>query len=264
MNQTPKDNEPTMLRLITDRDGPLSGRASLYSDDRELASAEAHAMTNHVRFGVSLDADDSSIHFSAAAGPYLSLKIPIPDRLRARLADVFLRGIPHREYDDVDVFEVSLHHGGIWWSIGHTTDAWSSTTPRWRSGSWNVVDALLGKEAHDRKVLSEHEVDVPMPERSYRWKVTLLEKTIGRPRWPGSETVYSFEAEAREGQSIPFPGKGENSWDCEDDAFYSISGEGRTVADAVTKVVGAVLRDRLRYGGSITMPRSTTPTCKTA
>ena len=253
-----------MLRLITDRDGPLSGRASLYSDDRELASAEAHAMTNHVRFGVSLDADDSSIHLSAAAGPYLSIKIPIPDRLRARLADVFLRGIPHREYDDVDVFEVSLHHGGIWWSVGHTTDAWSSTTPRWRSGSWNAVDAFLGKEAHDRKVLSEHEVDVSMPEGTYRWNVSLVEQTVKRSRWPWPKTYRTVDAKALDGQQIPVPGKGESAHDCDDDALYAVSGEGRSVAEGIAKIVGSVMRSRLKYGGSTEMPRAKASTCKTA
>ena len=89
-------------------------------------------------------------------------------RLRERLAGFFLRGIKHRADDDVDVFEVVLYRGGIRWSIGHTTNAWSSTTPRWRSGSWNVVDSLLGDRVVDRKVLDEQEVDVPMPEGSYR------------------------------------------------------------------------------------------------
>lgn len=245
------------LELITNRDGRLGGRASLHSNDRTVLSAEAHAMTDHVMLGVSIDADDSAIKVKAAAGPWLSIKIPIPGKLRDRLAALVLRGVPHRPYDDADVFEFSIHHGSIWWSIGHTSDAWSSSTPRWRHGSWNLADALLGKTKMSREVVAEREVDVPMPEGSYRWKVSLVEATETRPRWPWPSTWYLVEAKALEGQSIPCPGKGENAYDCDDDALSAVSGEGRTIADAVTKVVGAALRNRLRYGGSLTFqPKS--------
>lgn len=240
------------LRLITNCDGRLGGRASLRSNDRTVVSAEAHAMTDHVTLGVTLDADDSAIRVKAAAGPWLSIKIPIPGKLRERLAALVLRGVPHRPYDDADVFAVSFHHGSVWWSIGHTPDAWSSTTPRWRHGSWNLVDALLGKTKRTREVLGEHEVDVPMTEGTYRWKVALFKDTTSRPRWPFPSSWRGIEAEALEGQQIPFPGKGENSWDCGPDALFAISAEGRTLADGVTKVVSAVLNNRLRYGGSLT------------
>lgn len=101
------------LHLITTRNGRLEGRASLYRGDRKVVGAEAHAMTDHVRFGVSLDADEPSILIAAAAGPWLSLLVPISERLRQRLADVLRRELPHKSYDDVDVFEVSVHHGSV-------------------------------------------------------------------------------------------------------------------------------------------------------
>lgn len=243
------------LRLITNRDGSLGGRASLYNDDRKLASAEAHALTDHVTLGVSLDADEPSINVKAAAGPWLSFKIPIPGKLRDRLAALVLRGVPHERYDDADVFEVSFHHGSVWWSIGHTPDSWSSKTPRWRHGSWNLVNALLGETKRTREVLEVREVDVPMPEGTYKWTVEMVEDTTTRPRWPWPKTWHGVEAKAKDGQQIPFPGKGENSYDCEDDAIYALSGEGRTIADGVTKVVGAVLRSRLKYGGTLSFPR---------
>lgn len=240
------------LRLITNRDGRLSGRASLRSNDRTVVSAEAHALTDHVTFGVSLDADEPSINVKAAAGPWVSFKIPIPSKIRDRLAALVLRGVPHERYDDADVFEVSFHHGSVWWSIGHTTDAWSSKTPRWRHGSWNLVNALLGETKRTREVLAVRDVEVPMHEGTYQWTVEMVEDTFSRPRWPWPKKWHGVEARAKEGQQIPFPGKGENSWDCDDDALFSVSGEGRTIADAVTKVVGSVLRNRLRYGGRLT------------
>lgn len=239
------------LRLHTHRDGRLGGRGSLWSGDRKLASAEVHALTSHVRIGLSLDADEPSIVIAAAAGPWLSLAIPIPYALRERLAEVLLRGIPHQRYDDVDVFEVSIHHGAFWWSILHTSDAWSSTTPLWRHGSVHVVDKVLGDPERNREVLSVHEVDVPMPERTYRWRIELTKNTMSRKRWPWAKTWRGYEATALDGEAIPHPGKGESAHDCGDDATSAVAGQARSLDQAVANVVGAVLRSRVRYGGSI-------------
>lgn len=240
------------LRIVTSRDGRLGARASLLSNDRTVVKAEVHGATSHVLLSVSLDAEDSAIRFTVAAGPFLSLKIPISNGLRERLSALVLRGIPHGSYDDAEVLRLSAYGGRIMWSICHTSDAWSSTTPRWRSGSWDFVSSLLGEPKHEHEVLSEHEVDVPMPEGSYRWRVTLKKTTGGRKRWPFGAPIYRFEAECLDGQAIGFPGKGENSWDCGDDALYSLSAPGRTLDEAVTKIVGAVLRSRLRHGGKLT------------
>lgn len=244
--------QPLRLHTHRDRDQILGGRASLWAGDRKIASAEAHALTSHVLAGVSLDADESAIIVKAAAGPWLSVAIPIPHQLRDMLADLLLSGLPHRPYDDVDVFEVSIHHGAFWWSILHTTDAWSSTTPRWRHGSWHAVDRFLGKEESERLVLSVHEVDVPMPERTYRWRIELTQHTVKRKRWPWPRVWLGYEATALEGEQIPHPGKGENSYDCDDDATFACSGQARGLDEAVANVVRAVLRQRVRYGGKIT------------
>jgi hypothetical protein len=110
-------------------------------------------------------------------------------------------------------------------------------------------------------VLSEHVVDVPMPEGTYQWRVQLVERTWTRSRWPWPTVRRGFEAESLDGQQIPFPGKGENSWDCDDDAMFGMSGDGNGLDEAVASIVGAVLRNRLRYGGKLTFtpaPKTTT------
>lgn len=50
------------------------------------------------------------------------------------------------------------------------------------------------------------------------------------------------------GKPIPVPGKGENSWDCDDDAIHSSHGPHSTVHQAVAALVASVYRDRTRYG----------------
>jgi hypothetical protein len=243
------------LRLATSRDGRLGARASLLSNDRTVAKASA-AITDLVHVSVTIDADEPSIRFSAAVGAYLSLTIPISHRLREQLSALVLRGIDHKNYDDADVIRVSLCGGRVTWSIGHTPEAWHHTTPRWRSGSWDVVSAVLGEPKYSDEVLGVHEVAVPMHEGFYMWRVTLKKTTGGRKRWPWSAPIYRFEAECLDGQQIGHPGKGESAHDCGDDATYALSAPGRTLDEAVTKIVGAVLRSRLRYGGKLTFTPS--------
>ena len=50
------------------------------------------------------------------------------------------------------------------------------------------------------------------------------------------------------GKPIPVPGKGENSWDCDDDAIHSSHGPHSTVHQAVAALVASGYRERTRYG----------------
>lgn len=43
-------------------------------------------------------------------------------------------------------------------------------------------------------------------------------------------------------QGIPFPGKGENSWDCGDDAYYGFGGA--TIESAVADIIADTLKRR--------------------
>lgn len=92
-----------------------------------------------------------------------------------------------------------------------------------------------------------------MPEHPYPATVRLFESTWKRPRWPFARRMVRAEIEVEGG--IPHPGKGENSWDCDDDATYSLTCQARTAEDAVAKLVGSVLRDRRNYGGRSWRPR---------
>jgi hypothetical protein len=54
---------------------------------------------------------------------------------------------------------------------------------------------------------------------------------------------------------IPHPGKGENSYDCEDDATYSLTTEARNEAEAIGAMVATVMRSRQKYGGLNWQPK---------
>lgn len=135
--------------------------------------------------------------------------------------------------------------GFLHWSLW--TDPHGGFDRTWRDGSFNVADFLLGKAVHSEKVIDEVQVTVPMPEGEYPAKVTLTEATWKRPRWFPLR-VRRAEVDLKD-NPIGIPGKGENSWDCGDDAMYSVTVGASNVSEAVGKVVEWALRDRLNYGG---------------
>lgn len=144
---------------------------------------------------------------------------------------------------------VRWHSGGLWWGFWHTIHEWKSTTPKWRAGHFNPVDWLLGRDVYSSEDIQTVKATVPMPEGTYPATIRLFRSTWKRPRWPFTRELLRAEVEVEGG--IPFPGKGENSWDCGEDATYSITTHARTVEAAIAAMVEAVLRNRRRYGGSV-------------
>jgi hypothetical protein len=61
-------------------------------------------------------------------------------------------------------------------------------------------------------------------------------------------------AEITPDKPIPVPGKGENSWDCDDDASYGMTCAAQTPAEAVAHYSASIQRDRQRHGGNHWVP----------
>ncbi len=148
------------------------------------------------------------------------------------------------EEESDDEISIRIFDWAIWWDFW-SGEGWDSKTPRWRDGCFHIDNFFLGRRKYERKVVEEKEVEVPMPEGSYRATVKLCEDTWKRPRW-GKKVIKRVDIEIPDG--IPHPGKGENSWDCGDDATFGICCPAVSIADGVGKLVGSVLRDRVRYG----------------
>lgn len=146
------------------------------------------------------------------------------------------------------LLSLSFHDGAAFWRVWKDDMSWSSGTPRWRDGSFNFVDFVLGKSVCSTVVLDEKHVLVPMPERSYPATAKLVEFTWKRSRSPFTKRMIRADIDIPAG--IPVPGKGENSWDCGDDATYSITtGEVRSIAEGVGKLVGSCLETRVKRSG---------------
>lgn len=127
-----------------------------------------------------------------------------------------------------------------------------------RLATWRGLRLKFAPRVRDRVFgsftrLSEDvlQKDVPcvvaMPEGNYAATATVTREVRGRKRWkPGQSTIVSTWVEIPNG--VPFPGKGENSWDCDDDAIYGSGESGESIGAACGKVSASVMRYRERYG----------------
>lgn len=163
--------------------------------------------------------------------------------IRLRWLSLYLRA---RERKHDGEWSVSWHDGALW--IDHPwvrQMEWRSADPWWRKNiTLPVVDWLIGKASHECVKGEPREVFVPMPEGSYR-AVATPETRTWRHRW-------YWPVDRRESVwldipgGIPCSGKGENSWDCDDDGLFGCGGA--TPEEAIAHAVSASLMDRRRQG----------------
>lgn len=207
-------------------------------------------------FEVGAGDSDQGWHFSIHLPLLFSFYLGLDFRLWAPLDHSFERDgktywlHQHRE------FAFSIYD----WSI--------RLTPWGRSGEWrrddpwyvrgvhlDVKDFLLGRTKYTSEVVkAPFGITIPMIEGPYEATATLERFTWKRPRWR-ARTRLIWKAEmSRPGNGIPFPGKGENSWDCGMDGLFGWSAESRNGEDIeklIAHGVESVLNSRRRYAGSV-------------
>ena len=153
-------------------------------------------------------------------------------------------------------FKFYWYHGGLWFQLwGHDWES-GRDDPWWRqTHHLDFADLILGKEHYskrDTEVIDD--VVIPMPERNYRARVTFTETTRKRARW--FTTVSRWSEVSLDSDAPPFPGKGENSWDCGDDGIYGMSVKGHSLAKAIGGYVERVMEYREKRSGRRTLIHS--------
>jgi hypothetical protein len=224
--------------------GRCCGTAGAGSACATGTAARCCALNGRSGLGISLTIGRHEDDFTFAVsvpgvGLYLSGEGVFPASWRRRLPDD-----PHRT-------GIDWHHGGLWWNVWQNDFESRSTDPKWRRGHFDPMDFLFGRDVYAQRPLKTVPVEVPMPEKAYPATVTLFESTWTRrrwPHWPLTRRMVRSEIDVPEG--VPHPGKGENSWDCGEDATYSLTCAETTVDGAVAALVRSVLRDRRKYGGA--------------
>lgn len=112
-----------------------------------------------------------------------------------------------------------------------------------------VLRWILGAAKIEKAVIDTKPVTVELDGRRYEgtWQLERWQTT--RPRWP-----WPYRVRISSYIDMPHPpqfaGKGENSWDCDDDGIYGMGTNEATVGGAVGEYVKAVLKNRERYGAA--------------
>lgn len=140
----------------------------------------------------------------------------------------------------------NLYQGLFSWKIWQDSWNWHAETPKWRQGSFDILDFLLGKQKYTAKTLDEDRVFIKMPEECYHGNCRIYRATWKRPRWPWP--LILTRANIEMDNSIPIPGKGENAWDQGDDGIYSMTMTASSCDEAAKIFRDSVLETRKKRG----------------
>ena len=150
--------------------------------------------------------------------------------------------------------DIGFHwmEGSLFINLWSDPMEWRSQDPKWGSFTICPSDILLGKRKYSERELRTDTRMLTLPERTYPVQIKLMEATWKRPRWPFPDKIVRASVEVEGG--VPVPGKGENSWDCGEDAIYSSTMPAKTFDEALSGLYASVMRDRERYGGKNWLP----------
>lgn len=149
---------------------------------------------------------------------------------------------------------IRIFDWAIWWSLWEDTHQSSSRDPWWMRGCWHPGRTFFGPWVYETRVLERRTIEVPMPEGSYCGTAELRYAVRGHKWSPLKHRTHEVEIDLVRG--IPVPGKGENSWDCEDTAIQGHSGPARSIEHGVSNLVRSALETRRKYGGAQWRPQA--------
>jgi hypothetical protein len=160
---------------------------------------------------------------------------------------------------------VNWHNGALYWNLWWPTDEWSRSWPQqWRHGHFDLKDRFFGRVRYtsyperDDRLLAGIPTVIRMPEGDYPAVAYPTQSSWVRPRWPRRPLSHHWRgftiAFDRPGCRAPqFAGKGENSWDLDDNSileasFTTSSLNASGLRWACAQYRDAVLAGRARYG----------------
>ena len=242
-------------------------------------TVEGSRPTNHygVSFTVGGEEHDLSLHVGlpVIGSWYVSFRDFLPRRFRSwmykraqKKAAAICEGAG---YEKIYAYQCNWFGLGLQTGVtlyeDHLSVRFFSDCDRLHGGYWSVFlkDVFLGREVYKTKTLATFKETIRMPEGNYPAFVSV--SRVERSRFMmGTKLSWRFSVEVTDG--VPMPGKGENSWDCGEDAAYSISFPEVPItigadfvlmaADYARKFAESVMETRLQYGGSDWKPEAKT------
>lgn len=141
---------------------------------------------------------------------------------------------------------IAYHNETLWIYPFSKTMSWSSKDRWWNKYiSWSPSEFICGRNKYSEITTSDwQDIVITMPEGKYKGKIRLfLSEWKNRFR---TKRIERAEIEMEEG--IPFPGKGENSWDCGEDASFGLTCPAKSEPEAIASMIENVLTSRRNYG----------------
>jgi hypothetical protein len=141
---------------------------------------------------------------------------------------------------------ISFHDGTFYFYPFAKVMSWS-TKDSWYSKyhAFNLYETAFGRDKYSEEQITPWEpIVVAMPEGKYGGKLRLFTSV-----WKNRiRTKRIRRADIEMETGVPFPGKGENSWDCGEDCTYGLTCPANEPEEAIASLIKSVLRNRRVYG----------------
>lgn len=235
----------------TDEHGHPAGRSHAVHLEYWALSRDHHGVGCSIKWGTagSETTPDLAAHFGPLGSIWLSFERVFPARW-------FDRRNPDGTPDyDSRLISINADRRHLEWNLWTRHHGGNRDIPRWRR-PYIVYDRLVyGRDNTETIVLDTGTCSIPLPEGPQPAIYTVTRyvhhrtRPLGRLRDRLAGPRIHHHTEVRPGRPSPVPGKGENTWDCGDDAIWSTSVPGRSIDNAIAAHTAAVLRDRRLHGG---------------
>lgn len=247
----------------------FNGRKWFHFKGNKSIAIEWAGFKSNPGFYFRADGDEGDITFNVSfiVAIYITFEGFIPNSWYPTYESTYY---PGTKLGDEREFSVSWHHGSLWWDFWTSEEKMTWTKNKsWRKGCWHIVDWVRGKHKYQRQEMSRNQFYLPFFEGIYNVEVIESERTDSYQRWFTKRSTawevragyYNEKGEFIE-KPIPVEGKGENSWDCDEDATYSSSFPGqpynknvKTPYQAALYFWNSMMKDRERRGGSKWIPK---------
>ena len=137
-----------------------------------------------------------------------------------------------------------LYGDVLTWHVWHDPmGEWGRNTPWWRYKYLHLTDLICGRSKYSDETLDTGDCTIAKPEGKYAATYKVFRSTWKRPRG-FTKTLDRIDIEISKG--IPIPGKGENSYDIDDDKTFGVTMplNGRSIRECCDDVARNALKTR--------------------
>lgn len=240
-------------------------------DYRKRVSIEIAGWHSTPHIILQADGDEGDIMFSLACG--FAIYVTFAGFIPRSWYPTYESRYSQSRIPESREFSLKIHGGIFWWNFW-VSEEWASYSRNktWRMGTFHFVDLIKGKHDYNKVEASRQQFILPFLEGIYNVEVIKWDRKDSWQRWPTRKMVtWEVRAGYYDGppnpcnwkdKGVPVEGKGENSWDCDEDATYSISFPGhpyrkdlRIPYDAALYFWHSMMKSRERYGSAKWTPK---------